>query len=165
MTPAFPTSAARGRAVALAAALLAACSPSTNPDGTSASDFIATEVGRIAAVCAAEGFDPAAVRARLIAEGFVEHQRPGILQLERFPAGASALTQGVTTASRTPCSPTVNALFGQESVNAAGTALRSAGFVPTGQPNILARGPQRVRLLGRALAIGGAATIKIEPVS
>lgn len=146
------------------AVLLAACSPSVNPDGTTAVAFVSGEVGRIARACADENFDPSAVRARLIAEGFVEQQAVEGPQLWRFPDGGGPLAQGVTTRSVKPCSPNVNSRFGQESVNAAGAELIAAGFRPTSDPRLLVRGSQQVRLRGRGLEIGGLADIDIELV-
>lgn len=148
----------------LALALAACGPPPPGADGVSADTYIPRFIATIATACAQAGFDPAKVRARLLQQGFVEQRRPLITQLERFPDGASALTQGVVTPSATPCRPAVNARYAQQSVNAAGLALIAAGYKPESNRRFFVKGATRVRLQSRSLSTGGLATMKIEPV-
>lgn len=133
------------------------------PDGTPAVTFISNEAARIARACAQEDFDKEKVRTRLISEGFVEHNRPGIRQLERFPKDYGPLTQGITVPSSKPCMPHMNALFARESLTAVGMTLIDEGFTLT--PNKeLVRGDQRIRLTAWHPELGGMARIYMEPL-
>lgn len=133
------------------------------PDGRPAVAFIEEEVAVVARICASENFAPDPVRTQLLASGFVERQRPGIRQLERFPEGGGPLAQGVTVPSSEPCEPRVNAMFARESLDAAGKELIKAGFVPSTETSVLVRGEQRIRLTAYSPSIGGIAQISMKP--
>ena len=149
--------------VALSGLVLSGCvSSPPGSDGVAAEAYIPRDIATVAASCAKSNFEPAATRQLLLAQGFVEQQRPLLHQLEKFPTGAKGLTQGVTTPWAHPCRPSADARYISASLRAAARALVAEGFT-TSDGLFFVRGPQEIRLQARGSALGGPAEIKIEP--